>query len=346
MKNGIIGVLVLCLVGSILYVSPISNDIQKLLTGTRCLKDTEKAVYEILEEGRPGKVRVNVVDTVASTTVWSKDFSIPSTSHSRAYLLHRCHFYLHERDGFNPENGEVDPGYFWGLLQHKYFSEDGGKRVVTFAENSSGKSQDSKVFYGTTYSISDGENYASLERSTLSKPDYALVIKNIETGADEYILTLAEVLKEHPEAAGSFDVGKWVTRPDGEYLKTVIYDGARELAYIYIKADTWETEIFETPTDLMAGVEGAIPPFAPLLAYTDVIVWAGFAEMTEQLIDEQISSGQKKHLIVANLKTGKKAVIETVPIIKSHRFKMTWLSDTELEYTMPDGTKKTYQVEE
>lgn len=346
MKWGIVGVLALFVISGILYVSPIPNDLQKLLTGTRCLKDTEIAVYEILEEGRPGKVRVSVIDKAASTHVWSRNFTIPSTSHSHSYLLRDCHFYLHQRGGFNPEDGKVEPGYFWGLLQYGYFSEGDGRRIVTFAENASGKSQDSKIFFGTTYAITNAERYISLEQSALGKPDYALVIKNIETGEDEYVLTLDEVLKEHPNAAGSFDVGTWVTRPDGEYLKTVIYNGARELAYIYIKRGTWETEIYETPSDLMAGVEGAIPPFAPLLAYTDVIVWAGFAEMTEQLIDEQVASGQKKHLIVANLKTGKKTVVEEVPIKKAHRFKMKWFSDTELEYTMPDGTRKTYRVEE
>jgi hypothetical protein len=116
------------------------------------------------------------------------------------------------------------------------------------------------------------------------------------------------------------------------------------MAYVYVKLATWETEIYDTPSDQMAGVEGAMPPFAPLMAYTDVIVWAGFAEMTDQLIEEQIASGQKKHLIVADLRTGKKTVIETVPIIKTHRFKMKWLADTELEYIMPDGEVRVYNA--
>lgn len=345
MKYGIVALVLLSLIGGAFYVSPWASDVQQLLTGTRCLKDTEKAMYEILDEGRPGKIRISVFDTMASTTVWKRELSVPSTTHIHSYELQRCSFYLHRAENYDFQQNKALPGYVWDLRRYKYFNDGLGKRVMVISQNLSGETGKRENLYGSMFVVDLSDTYISLERSVLGKPDYALVIKNIETGEDEYVLTLDEVLKEHSNVAGSFDVGKWVMRPDGEYLFTTIYDGSRIMAYVYVKLGTWETRIYETPPDQMAGVEGAMPPFAPLMAYTDVIVWAGFAEMTDQLIEEQIASGQKKHLIVANLRTGKKTVVEAVPIIKTHRFKMAWISDTELEYTMPDGAKKIYRVE-
>jgi hypothetical protein len=89
-------------------------------------------------------------------------------------------------------------------------------------------------------------------------------------------------------------------------------------------------------------VERSAPPFAPYLAYTDVVVWTGDAEIRDQLIQDQIRAGKQKHLIVANLITGATTTIATTPIIPDHNFRPTWLDDNTLQYTLPDGTKKTY----
>lgn len=345
MKYGVATLLILGVIGGALSLSPLADDVQQLLTGTRCLKDTEQAVYEVLENTRPGKVRVSVIDTVASSTLWSKDFVHPTPGNAYPIRLQKCAFYAPQSRNYDFEKKEPLVGYSFELWKFDYFRDE-GQPIVTMSKNSTGEDGGRVRYYsGSFFNINNSEEYTVLEQGFLGDKDYALVIKNIETGEDEYVLTLDEVLKEHPNAAGSFDIGKWVTRPDGEYLFTTIYDGSRIMAYVYVKLGTWETKIYDTPSDQMAGVEGATPPFAPLMAYTDVIVWAGFAEMTDQIIDEQIASGQKKHLIVADLRSGKKAVVEEVPIIKTHRFKMKWLSDTELEYTMPDGTRKTYTVE-
>jgi len=339
----LVGVAVIGILGAVAY--QYWTDIKDGLTGTRCLRENEKAIYEVLEKGRPGKVRVSVIDIAASTTMWSRDLVHPTPDNVYPMRLNNCSFYLPVSNNYDYKDGKPLPGYTFSLWQFRYFA-DAEKLVAVLSENPTGeKGKTERRYSGSFFNVNSSEKYVVLERSYLGEDDYALVIKDIRTGKDAFVLTLDEVLKEHPNAAGSFDVGRWVTRPDGEYLRTFIYDGVRDVAYVYVKAGTWETEVYDVPSDMLAGVEVAIPPFAPILAYTDVIVWAGIYEVTQALIDEQISSGQKKHLIVANLKTGKKVVIETAPIIRGHRFKLTWLSDTELQYTMPDGTTKTYRIE-
>ena len=133
-------------------------------------------------------------------------------------------------------------------------------------------------------------------------------------------------------------------RSDGVWLVGDIYEGPRWSAYYYIKRDTWETRIYETPEDYQAGVERSAPAFAPYLAYTNIIDWTGLPEADDALVAQQRAIRLTKKLIIADLKTGATTTIAEVPIVLHHKFRPMWLSDTTVEYTLPDGTKKQYTV--
>ena len=307
-----------------------------------CLQNGHKAEYEVLEHGDPGVAKVRVRD-VSGQLVWEKKFSVPSTKHVKSYELHQCAIYIHNGTGLNPVNGKADPGYFWSLWKYPYYIESDGDELVKFSENLTGKREDSKKYYGTQFRINPSETFISLERGYPGSPDYALVIKDIETKEGVFALSMKNVVEKQPSAAGTFSVGKWVERPEGEYLVSEIFDSARETAFVYIKTDTWESAVYPTPQDLQAGVERAYAPFEPMIAYTDIITWAGFKEVTDAIMDEYLAEGVKKHLTVQDLKTGERIVLEEVPLVRDHKFKLLWLSDTELQYVLPSGEVKTWR---
>lgn len=348
LKHPHIAIGILCLVLGVAAYGLSSWSARGSLNLSRCLNENEEARYEIVEKGDPGVVRVTVWNTQKDTPEWSRDFPIPSTSHVGNHQLSSCHIYIHERVGYDVAARKVSPGYYWSLKRYPYFSTsaDAGETIVTFLENPTGKRGDEiKPTYGTQFAVSSDERYISLERSILGDPDYALVIRNLETGEDEFELTLDALMRDHPNAAGSFSVGKWVMRPDGEYLLTETYDGAREPAFIRVKAESWQTDIFDSPRDVLSGVERAMPPFAPYLAYTDLTTFAGFQQVADAILDERIASGEPKRLLLADLRSGKTTLLEAVEVVRGHRWDLAWKSDTELEYTMPDGTRKSHRVE-
>ena len=309
---------------------------------SQCLMNGQKAELEVIEAGFPGKVKVRVKD-VEGQLVWQREFSVPSTSHVSFYELHDCGFYIHKGEGYNVNTNKVSPGYFSSLWMYDYFADGSGEQLVLFGENPTGQREDSKYFYGSQFRINPSETFISLERGYPGSPDYALVIKDIETKEDVFALSMKDVVEKQPSAAGTFSVGKWVERPDGEYLVSEIFDSARETAFVYIKTDTWESAVYPTPEDLQAGVERAYAPFEPMIAYTDIITWAGFKEVTDAIMDEYLAEGVKKHLTVQDLKTGERIVLEEVPLVRDHKFKLLWLSDTELQYVLPSGEVKTWR---
>ena len=313
-------------------------------TNSGCLQPNEKAMYTILQPGAPATVRVSVMNA-ASSTVWSRDIQRPDSNVFDPVLPSLCHFYFFEQKNYNYTTQTPGANYLFRISRLSYFSSASSSAVITLSYDSSGSEEAYTHVYDRTYIIDPSEKYLTLVKGDLGDPDYALVFKDIITGQDVYTLSLADILKDHPNAAGSFSTGEWVTHPDGVWMEGDIYDGSRWTAFYYIKRDTWETHIYDTPADYMAGVERAAPPFAPYLAYTNVVVWAGgSAEVADELLDQQISAGMQKSLIFANLATGATTTIVTVPIDKNHSFNPTWLDDSTLQYTMPDGTTRTYTV--
>lgn len=312
----------------------------------QCLNDGEKAIYEIIDKGNPGRVRVSVIDTKASTTVSSRELEYTAANHYRPIELQRCNLYMLRKFNYDPKKSKQDIGYKDEIWQYSYDEKSTGHSTLLLTE----KKIDGSfvVNYSLDFRIDPAENYIALERSSLGKPDYALVIKDIETGKDEYTLSLSDIVKKYPRAEGGFRLGEFYEKQDGTYLYGNLQDGSRWTALYSIKMGTWETEVLETPDDYLPGVErGARFGNNTHLAYSDLVIWAGgVGEIQDAILADAIAEGRKKNLFIANLRTGKKITVATVPIVKGHRFNLSWLSDTELQYTMPDGTVKTYVVPE
>ncbi|MCK4354910.1 hypothetical protein KAW43_00970 [Candidatus Parcubacteria bacterium] len=190
------------------------------------------------------------------------------------------------------------------------------------------------------FRVDPTENYVVLERGYLGSPDYALVIKVLETKEDVFVLTLDEILEKHSDIEpGSFGLGIWT--PDGKYLWGDIYVGAYETAYYRVEMGTWKTDILSMPSDLPSGAERAWN-FKGWLAYVDMTSFTGFGGVVEQMEEEARQRGEMKNLWIYNLFTKEKIKIASSD--PSWRFKPKWLSDTELEYELPSGERKIYEI--
>ncbi len=217
----------------------------------------------------------------------------------------------------------------------------GIKKLVLLDTDSVGGMRGYKNFFSSDFRVSPDEKYVFLIKSYLGKDDYALVIKDLDTKEDVYELKLKDILEKHPDVMpGSIGLG--IFTPDGRYFWGDIYDGARETAYYRIEMKTRKTDILPLPKDIPAGVERAWS-FGGWVAYADIPSFSGFAGVVERLEKEAREKGEKKNLTVYNLFTKEKKVISSAD--SSHRFKPNWISDTELEYTLPSGEKSVYEAQ-
>jgi hypothetical protein len=215
------------------------------------------------------------------------------------------------------------------------------EKILTLADWPQGQ-KEASVYYAYDFRVDPSEKYIALERSYYPQPDYAIVIKNLDTKKDAFVLPLSEMQKIDHSAYGSFELGRWFTLGGDTYLWGDIIDGAYASAYYRINRDTWQVDVWPTPNDFNSGVERASSPYG-YLAYVNIPTFTGFAEITQDILDDAVKKGIKKGLKVANLKTGK---VETIESIDPHySFDMKWLDDWKtLQYHMPDGTVKTYTI--
>lgn len=309
-----------------------------------CLADDEFADYPIDEkyakEIRTPKIPLIIFVRDSATNKEKFSFQINDIElRGPRPQLRKCGVYVIRKFNYDPKKTKQDPGYREELWRYGY---DGvGENILLLAEKDM-----SGVFraeFSGIFQIDPNEKYLVLEKSYLGQDNYALVVKDINTLEDLFTLRLKDILEGHPDIVpGSFGFGVWLE--NGEYLCGYIFIGIRDTAYGCIKTGTWETEIFSSPTDLLAGVERAITFKSWYLAYADIPSFTGMDIITEQIIEEARKEGRQKNLFVYNLITRQKFKVAAAD--PEWRFNIKWLSDTELEYELPNGEKKVYTIEE
>jgi hypothetical protein len=304
-----------------------------------CLKDYETATYDIADkQKRPGRVKITITDTRGAEPARSIDIGLLNPSHYYPIELHECHFYLAQVENYDYEKSEPLPGYKAVISGYNYLGSS--REVVILADSPDGKRETAGRYYGTDFRVSFDERFIVLEQSYSETPDYALVIKNIESGEDVFVLPMSAVMEGNPKRNGVFNLHGWTK--DSSYFWT----GTSETAYVksYIRVDTrdWSYEIFDAPEGALGGsplnLENGWVPINPGGQ------WTGSYEMDQILTKDLKEQGYTNPLLLYNLFTEEDILLAETPDTPMFWYEPEWLSDTELQYTMPDGTKRSYTM--
>lgn len=293
-----------------------------------CLTDDEIADYPLDEKSNPilkipkeTPVVISIRNSKTQQEKFKFEISDINIGHYHPVELHKCGAYVIREFNYDYKRSKPLTDFKMEIWRYRY---DG-----------SGE----KLMEAYDFRIDPSEKYIVLEESYLGKEDYALVIKDLNTKEDVFILPTQSIVKQYPTIIGSFDMRGWTK--DGKYFWGDIFDGADVLAFFRINAETWKWELFEVPVGTMGGT--ALSSEFGYITYDDGPPWTGDAESDQINKEKWQKEGKKLNFYLYNLFTQKQILLETVddPLWS---FKPQWLSDTELEYILPNGEKKVYKI--
>ena len=328
------------------------KETQEMQTQSFCLHDDELANFEIEPLGKypspgydEGMVRISVKQITTGKEIVKFEIGNVESGNYHPVELHKCGVYIIR--GFNFDNKKFRP--LPGFRRELWFYNYGwvGKKIITLAGESKDGISDAAGVPGTLYAVDYSydfrvdplEKYIILEKGYLGKDDYSLVIKDLRTLKDAFMLSLADIAKKKPNFAGSFGMRQWTK--DGKYFWGDIFDGADVLAVFRIDSATWKWEVFEVPPYTMGGT--ALNAEYGYITYSDGPPWTGDAEFDQINKAKWLKEGKKLHFYLYSVFTKEKTLLTTAddPLWS---FKPEWLSDTKLQYELPSGEKKVYET--
>ncbi|MFQ6083945.1 MAG: hypothetical protein ACE5WD_11410 [Candidatus Aminicenantia bacterium] len=229
-----------------------------------CLADDEFADYQIHKrKDDVSLATIFVKNKETKQEIFSFQIELPIPDHYHPIELHRCGVYATRSFNYDYTKKQALPNYKIELWRY-YYSGD-GKSQIFLSGPISGSG------YGTDFRIDPTETYLVLERSYLGNPDYALVIKNLNTQEDIFVLPLKEIVDKYPELKGSIGFNEWTK--DDRYFWGNIFDRADVLTFLRIERDTWKYEIFKVPSGTMGG--DALNTELGYVTYDDGPPWTG-----------------------------------------------------------------------
>lgn len=341
MKNWlhIIIILLIIVAGpSVYYFFQIENKSGETSHGP-CLLDDEFADYPIDEKYDPSiKIpKVPVIVSVRNIKDGKEKFKFEINNVAPGFPsieVHRCGVYVIREFNVDYKNFKPLPGFRNELWQFDY-SGNGVLIEPLF------KKEGDPNNFASDFKIDPTENYLILERSYLGNPNYALVIKNLKTKDNIFVLTLDELVQKYSVKPASIGLGKW--RDNGKYFWAVLFEGPHINAYIRIIANTWEVDVLPTPEDYSGGLLSS--PTGEYITYNNGPGFIGIDVVAQQIYEEWRQEGKKVSLFLYNLFTKEKIILITIDD-PEWDFKPKWLSDTELEYYLPTGERKIYKINE
>jgi len=261
---------------------------------------------------------------------FSFEIEISNPKHYHPIETHKCGVYAMRTFGYNYEKKAPLENYKRELWIYKYNGI--GESLLSDSlkwshENMLGD-----------FRVDPAEKYIVLEKGYLGADDYALVIKNLETKEDTFVLPFKKIADEYPNLIGSFKLKEWTK--DGRYFWGDIFVGANVLGFFRIDALNWKTDIFPAPENT---VGGDVLNFDT--GYTTVhsgYIYFGVYELVQEEKEERRKKGIGTELYIESLITKKRHFVDKTdePL---WFFKPKWISETKLEYYLPSGERKIYE---
>lgn len=298
-----------------------------------CLNDNRVANYKFEDEKAPlVNVIVSIYDKNTDKEILS--FKIENVfKTSTSVELHQCGIYVIRFFDYDPKKSKQNLGYkdeFW-----RYDYSGRGEGLILLSE----KPKEFISYYSLDFRVDPLEKYIALEKGYLGKEDYSLVIKNLKTKENAFVLSMKTVVEQYPNIVGYFGLREWTK--DGRYFWGRIFEGANVNGFFRIDNLNWKTDIFEAPQDVLGG--DALNIENGYITVHPGNVWFGFAELTEEEVARRRAQGIGTELYIHNLFTGKQQFVDKTdePL---WFFQPKWPSNTELQYTLPNGEKKVYKI--
>lgn len=331
---GLSALAILIIGGGYVFFSKYAGHIR--YTPPRCLKDGEEAVFERLGDRlKEGPADVTIIDKATGKELFR--FRIDNiVPHHRPYEFHRCGVYVIRQFNYNPITRRRTPNYRNELWRYDYSGR--GAKVLLFSESDA--TGNYKSYFNDDFRIDPQEIYIALESGYPGQPErYGFTIRDIRSSNDVFFLTQSSILKVNPNLAGNLGLRGW--SKSGDYFWGNIFIGAPVLGFVRIARDSWKYDILPAPDGVLGG-----DPLNVENGYVTVHpgnIWIGIEEFNEQEKARRRAQGIGTELYIHNLFTGERQFVAstTEPL---WYFKPRWLSDTELEYTLPSGEKRIYKI--
>jgi hypothetical protein len=321
---------------------------KELITHGHCLSDDEFADYPIDEKyAKEIKVpKIPLIISVRDKDTGKEKFNFQIDNIEPQGLrpqLHRCGVYVIRKFNYDSRKTKQDSGFRAELWKYQY---DGTTNRLLLLREKDDK-EVYKNYYSYNLSIDPNEIYFALERGYSGQADHSFVIKDLKTKEDIFVLLVRDMIDRYPFLENS-DIGLTEWTKNGNYVWGVSFVGTYILGFFRIDTLNWNLEVFELPdTELHKGVLGgdALNIERGYVTQHPDYIWIGIQEHYEQIKQEWQEQGKISSLYLYNLFTKEQTPLATTtePL---WFFKPKWLSDTELEYYIPSGERKTYKLNE
>ncbi len=325
------------------YTLVISHARETNLPGSLCLNTNQQVIisfekYQGTDLSRvDGTTTITVLDKNSKIEASTFSSDILNTIHYHPIETHSCGVYFARQSNYDYVKHIPLKNYTAAIWKFDY-SGRGTELVRLGNDSSSGYVNE----YSDDFRVDPAEKYIVLERGYMSdgKDDYALVIKDINTKQDVFTLKASDLQKKYPQLMGEFMMLDWTT--DGRYFWANIFEDAYVDGWVRIDTKDWSYEGFVAPEGILGGYPLNLETgWVPLIPGA---FWTGFQEGDDQVKAERLAGGKTADLYLYNLFTKKQILVEDTnePIWRGLEGK--WISDSEFQYSMPDGSRKTYTI--
>lgn len=301
----------------------------------QCLESDEEVVYSINR-----KLFISPVDVVIKNKNNDKEiFRFVIDSALPVYDTvqpRKCALYVVR--GFNFDYKRYQPlrGFRVELWRYKYNGE--GELLLALAgEDNEGKPT---VYYSYEYQTDFLEKLIALIEGYLGDVDkYAALMWDVESRKGIFPLKYTDIVSSHPLLEGNLGLEGWTK--DSRYFWGRTFIGANVLGFFRVERDTWKVDILPAPEGTQGG--DALNVENGYVTYNTGPGWIGIQEVAEEVYDEWRKEGKIVELYVYNLFTKEKTLLATSSD-PSWWGGPRWISDTELEYELPDGEERIYKI--
>ncbi|MBI4837115.1 MAG: hypothetical protein HY813_01760 [Candidatus Portnoybacteria bacterium] len=255
--------------------------------------------------------------------------------------IHKCGVYVIREFNYDPQKVKQGltegPGYkseFW-----KYSYDGKGESLLLFHEITN--QDEYKSYFSTDFRVDPREIYVALVRSYSGVSDYALVIRDLNTKTNAFVLLRQALSEKYPKFMGLFGLKQWTK--DGSYFWIDLFVAAKVEAFLRFLRDVWKVDVLSVPQETEGGT--ALNPDLGYITYDTGPPWVGLDIIQEEIAKEWQGEGKIASFYLYNLFTKDQILLATT-IEPFWPFRPQWLSDNELKYSDPEKGEVIYKIHE